>query len=58
MLSFIAVGFPYWQFPYAKVSLPSTLYGPGLLVGGTLGAAARALDKAHFISLSHRKDTP
>ena len=29
LVSFLAVGFPYWQIPYAKVSLPSTLYGPG-----------------------------
>ncbi len=27
VISFFAVGFPYWQIPYAKVSLPSTLYG-------------------------------
>jgi hypothetical protein len=27
LVSFIAGGFPDWQIPYAKVSLPSTLYG-------------------------------
>ena len=25
-VSFFAVGFPYWQIPYAKISLPSTVY--------------------------------
>ena len=25
VVSFFAVGFPYWQIPYAKVSLPNTL---------------------------------
>ena len=43
VISFFAVGFPYWQIPYAKVSLPSTLYDTGLLVVGVLAAAARAV---------------
>ena len=38
-VSFFAVGSPYWQIPYAKVSLPSTLYGTGLLVVGVLAAS-------------------
>ena len=42
LISFLFVGVPYWQIPYAKVSLPSTLYGTGLLVVGVLAAAARA----------------
>lgn len=25
VISFFAVGVPYWQIPYAKVSLPNTL---------------------------------
>jgi hypothetical protein len=49
VVSFLAVGFPYWQIPYAKVSLPSTLYGPGLLVVGALAAAARAFGKARLL---------
>ncbi len=49
MVGFFAVGFPYWQIPYAKVSLPNTLYGPGLLVVGVLAAAARALGKARLL---------
>jgi hypothetical protein len=39
VISFFAVGFPYWQTAYAKVSLPSTLYGTDLLVVGVLAAA-------------------
>ncbi len=49
--SFFAVGFPYWQIPYAKVSLPSTLYGMGLLVVGILAAAAHAFGKARLLTV-------
>jgi hypothetical protein len=51
LVSFFAVGFPYWQIPYAKVSLPSTLYGTGLLVVGVLAAAARAFGKARLLTV-------
>lgn len=51
VISFFAVGFPYWQIPYAKVSLPSTLYGMGLVVVGVLAAAARAVGKARFLAV-------
>jgi len=51
VISFFAVGFPYWQIPYAKVSLPSTLYGTGLVVVGVLAAAARAIGKARFLTV-------
>ena len=51
VISFFAVGFPYWQIPYAKVSLPSTLYGTGLLVVGVLAAAARAFGKARLLAV-------
>ena len=51
VVSFFAVGFPYWQIPYAKVSLPNTLYGPGLLVVGVLAAAARAFGKARLLAV-------
>jgi hypothetical protein len=49
-VGFFAVGIPYWQIPYAKVSLPSTLYGPGLLVIGVLAAAACAVGKARILT--------
>jgi hypothetical protein len=51
VISFFAVGFPYWQVPYAKVSLPSTLYGTGLVVVGVLAAAARAVSKARLLAV-------
>jgi hypothetical protein len=50
-LSFFAVGVPYWQIPYAKVSLPDTLYGAGLLVVGVVAFAARAFGKARLLSV-------
>lgn len=49
VIGFLAVGLPYWQIPYAKVSLPNTLYGPGLLVVGVGAAATRAFGKARFL---------
>lgn len=52
VLSFFAVGVPYWQIPYAKVSLPNTLYDMGLLVVGVLAAATRALGKARFLAVT------
>ena len=51
VISFFAVGFPYWQIPYAKVSLPTTLYGTGLVVVGVLAAAARAIGKARILTV-------
>lgn len=51
VICFFAVGFPYWQIPYAKVSLPSTLYGVGLLVVGVLAAAVRAVGKARLLAV-------
>ncbi|HEV8619400.1 MAG TPA: hypothetical protein VGQ79_00080 [Nitrospiraceae bacterium] len=51
VISFFAVGFPYWQIPYAKVSLPTTLFGTGLVVVGVLAAAARAIGKARILTV-------
>lgn len=51
MISFFTVGVPYWQIPYAKVSLPTTLYGMGLVVVGVLAAAARAFGKARLMAV-------
>lgn len=48
VVCFLAVGIPYWQVPYAKVSLPSTLYGPGLIVVAALAAATRAIGRARL----------
>jgi hypothetical protein len=48
---FFVIGVPYWQMPYAKVSLPSALYGPGLLAIGGLAAAARALGQTRLFTV-------
>jgi hypothetical protein len=51
VVGFFSVGFPYWQVTYAKVSLPDTLYGAGLLVVAVLAAAARAFGKARLAAV-------
>jgi len=51
LVGFFAVGVPYWQIPYAKVSLPSTLYGSGLFVVGVLAAAARAFGQVRLLTV-------
>ena len=51
VVGFFSVGVPYWQVAYAKVSLPNTLYGAGLLGVGVLAAAARALGKARLVAV-------
>jgi hypothetical protein len=51
VISSFAVGVPYWRIPYAKVSLPSTLYGTGVIVVGVLAAAARAIGKARLLTV-------
>lgn len=48
---FLTVGYSYWQIPYAKISLPDTLYGPGLLGVGVLAFAARAIGKARILTV-------
>ena len=47
-VTFFAVGIPYWQIPYSKASLPSSLYGFGLLVVLLVSAALRLSSKASF----------
>ena len=46
---FVAIGVPYWQMPYNKVSLPDTLYGAGLLVVAVAAFVARAIGKANLL---------
>jgi hypothetical protein len=48
-VSFFAIGIPYWQLPYSSVSLPSTLYGLGLV---TLGVAAFGLSLLRITTLT------
>lgn len=47
--SFLAIGLPYWQVPYAKVSLPNTLLGFGLIVVFLFAVACRLVPPTHFL---------
>ncbi len=47
--SFLAVGLPYWRLPYASVSLPSTLYGFGLVIVFLASAASRLVPSVRFL---------
>lgn len=49
MAGFVAIGVPYWQIPYNKVSLPNTLYGASLLVVALAAFVARAIGKANLL---------
>jgi len=44
----LAVGIPYWQIPYSKLSLPDTLIHPGLVVVIVAAALVRALGMRAF----------
>ncbi|MEO8367555.1 MAG: hypothetical protein ABI538_15280 [Pseudoxanthomonas sp.] len=48
VIAFIGVGFRYWQIPYPQVSLPDSLYGPGLVAVGVVALMARAFGLARF----------
>lgn len=48
LIAFIGVGFGYWQLPYAQVSLPDSLYGPGLVAIAVVALMARAFGLARF----------
>ena len=48
LIAFIGVGFRYWQLPYAQVSLPDSLYGPGLVAIAVVALMARAFGLARF----------
>ena len=47
-IAFVGVGFRYWQLPYAQVSLPDSLYGPGLVAIAVVALMARAFGLARF----------
>jgi hypothetical protein len=47
-IAFIGVGFRYWQLPYAQVSLPDSLYGPGLVAVGVVALLVRAFGLTRF----------
>ncbi len=48
-VGFVAIGIPFWQIPYNRVSLPGTLYGPGLWVVPVAALTARAVGKAKLL---------
>jgi hypothetical protein len=49
VVSFLAVGLPYWQIPYADVELPNTLVTPALVVVALAAAMARAMGRSRFM---------
>ena len=46
--SFLAVGVPYWQIPYAQVSLPGAVWGVGLVLVAGLAALPRILSSTRL----------
>jgi hypothetical protein len=50
IVAFLAVGIPYWQVPYAKVSIPNTLMAPGLFVVALAAALVRFAGKHSFVA--------
>ena len=50
VVSFLAVGVPYWRIPYSQASLPNSLYRPGLVVVFALAAGCRLLARTRFWS--------
>ena len=48
LIAFIGVGFRYWQITYSQVSLPDSLYGPGLVAVGVVALLARAFGLGRF----------
>lgn len=48
LMSFLAVGIPYWLIPYHQVNLPSALIGPGLVLVVLAALGLRALSVASF----------
>ena len=48
LIAFIGVGFRYWQIPYSQVSLPDSLYGPGLVAVAVVALMARAFGLGRF----------
>lgn len=51
VVTFLAVGIPYWQIPYSKASLPSSLYDFGMAVVFLAAAILRMGSKATFMQI-------
>ena len=50
LVAVLAVGIPYWQVPYAQVSIPNTLMAPGLFVVALAAALVRFAGKHGFLA--------
>jgi hypothetical protein len=50
LIAFVAVGFAHWQLPYNQVSLPDSLYGPGLVAVGVIALMLRAFGTGRFLT--------
>jgi len=50
-IAFVAIGFVYWQLPYAQLSLPNSLYGPGLAAVGLIALMLRAFGVGRFLTV-------
>ena len=48
VVAFFAVGVPYWRIPYSRASLPSSLYGAGLVVVLVAAAGCRWIGRTGF----------
>ena len=48
-VAFFVTGIPYWQIPYATLSLPDSLIGVGLLVVSVVAAVTRAFAKSRLL---------
>lgn len=46
LITFLAIGIPYWQTPYSQLSLPHSIYGFGLVLLFTIAAILRCASKA------------
>jgi hypothetical protein len=51
LIAFVAVGFAHWQLPYDSVSLPNSLYGPGLVAVGVIALMLRAFGVGRFLTI-------
>lgn len=48
LIAMIGVGFPYWQIDYARLALPESLLGPGIVAVGVVAMMARAFGVGRF----------
>lgn len=53
LLSFLAMGVPYWLVPYGTVNLPAALLHPGLMVVALAALCVRAAGAAPVLKAAH-----